>query len=192
MPSMMLPCYPANSIFFATLPALLMNTTDPSAVPSPAPSSSPAAPSAPSPAQAARALLKQLQEQFPVFRDCLPLAIGIDKQLLARTPELNRKALRMALGIHTNSLRYLKAMEKATARFDLDGKQADDVTDAHRAHASQTLQERIRKNAEFQKAKRKAEETQRKAEEAERKAAEIERQRADKLNQLAAKFSKHS
>ena len=29
------------------------------------------------PALSARALLKQLQQQFPAFRDCLPLAIGI-------------------------------------------------------------------------------------------------------------------
>jgi ProP effector len=142
------------------------------------------------PAQAARALLKQLQEQFPVFRDCLPLAIGIDKQVLAQLPDLNRKALRIALGIHTNSLRYLKTMEKAAARFDLEGKQADEVTDAHRAHATQTLQERIKKNAEFHKERRKAEEAQRKSEEAQRKAAEAEAQRSEKLNQLAAKFSK--
>ena len=69
-----------------------------------------------------RALLKQLQQQFEAFRNCLPLEIGIDKQLLARMPSLNRKLMRAALGIHTGSMRYLRAMEKATVRYDLDGK----------------------------------------------------------------------
>src|ERR1700730_15852074 len=43
------------------------------------------------PAHQARALLKRLQTQFPAFRDCLPLAIGIDKQLNAELPEISRK-----------------------------------------------------------------------------------------------------
>lgn len=57
----------------------------------------------------ARSLLKTLQTEFPVFRESQPLSIGIDKQLLAQRPDLDRKILRVALGIHTNSLRYLKA-----------------------------------------------------------------------------------
>lgn len=137
----------------------------------------------PTPYQAARDLLKQLQQDFAVFRDCMPLAIGIDKQLAARLPDVSRKVLRMALGIHTNSLRYLKAMEKATARFDLDGAQADEVTDLHRSHAAKMLVERLKKDAEQRKAKRQADEAQKKAEEAERRHAE-------KLHQLAEKFSR--
>jgi ProP effector len=42
------------------------------------------------PSQNARQLLKDLQEKFPVFRDSQPLAIGIDKQLMARLPGLER------------------------------------------------------------------------------------------------------
>ncbi len=137
----------------------------------------------PNPFQSARILLKELQEKFPVFGDFLPLAIGIDKQLIAQNPEVSRKALRTALGIHTNSLRYLKGMEKATVRFNLDGTHADEVTDVHRTHATTTLKERFKKNAEQRKAQRLAEENQRKLEEA-------ERMRADKLNQLAEKFSR--
>ncbi len=139
--------------------------------------------STPNPFQSARILLKELQEKFSVFGDFLPLAIGIDKQLIALMPDVSRKSLRTALGIHTNSLRYLKGMEKATARFNLDGTHAADVTDEHRAHATTTLKERFKKNAEQRKAQQQAEEAQRKAEEA-------ERQRSEKLNQLAAKFSR--
>ena len=74
--------------------------------------SAPAAAPAAQPAPSARTLLKQLQQQFPAFRDCLPLAIGIDKQLLARMPGLDRKTMRAALGIHTGSMRYLRAMKR--------------------------------------------------------------------------------
>jgi ProP effector len=137
----------------------------------------------PTPAQAARATLKQFQDQFPVFRDCQPLAIGIDKQLMERVPGLTRKVLRLALGIHTSSLRYLKAMEKATVRYDLDGQTRDEVTEEHRAHASQTLRERFKKNAEQKK-------VQQAAARAEQEAEEAAAKRADKLNQLAAKFAK--
>eukprot|EP00257_Ricinus_communis_P012661 XP_002536249.2 uncharacterized protein LOC8261277 [Ricinus communis] len=136
--------------------------------------------SAPAPAaQSPRSLLKQLQSQFPAFRDFLPLAIGIDKQLLAVMPDLDRKTMRTALGIHTGSLRYLKVMEKAKVRHDLDGKPGAEVTDTHRAHATQVLQERYKKEAERKKAEREA-----------KAAEEAARVRADKLNQLAAKFSK--
>lgn len=139
----------------------------------------PAAPAAAS-NQTPRSLLKQFQQQFPAFRDCLPLAIGIDKQILARMPELDRKTMRSALGIHTGSLRYLKAMEKATVRFDLDGTAGAEVTDTHRAHAKETLQQRFKKEADRKKAERDA-----------AQAAEADKLRQEKLLQLASKFSRN-
>lgn len=144
----------------------------------------PVAASTPNPVQTARVLLKELQEKFAVFRDYLPLAIGIDKQLIALSPETNRKTLRIALGMHTNSLRYLKGMEKATHRFDLEGNSTDEVTEVHRTHATETLRERFKKNAEQRKLQRAAEAAQQAAE----KAAA---QHAEKLNQLTAKFSRN-
>ncbi|WP_035626693.1 ProQ/FINO family protein [Herminiimonas sp. CN] len=140
---------------------------------------------APSPIQHARALLKDLQERFVAFREYMPLAIGIDKQLIALMPDTNRKILRIALGIHTKSLRYMKVMEKATVRCDLDGNAADAITDEHRAHASEVLRERFKKDAEQRKA-------QRQAAEAQRAAAEAERRHSEKLGQLAAKFARGS
>lgn len=141
----------------------------------PAPEAAPAS-ATPSP----RTLLKQLQQQFPAFRKCLPLAIGIDKQLLERVPGLSRKTMRAALGIHTGSLRYLKVMEKATVRYDLDGNPGETVTETHRAHAKELLQQRFKKEAERRKAERAAE-----AE------AEAARLRQEKLLQLASKFSRN-
>ena len=159
-----------------------MNTT--SLVAESAETLAPATPAAATPAAAAvpsaRTLLKQFQQQFPAFRDCLPLAIGIDKQILARMPDLDRKTMRTALGIHTGSLRYLRAMEKATVRFDLDGAAGAEVTDVHRAHAKETLQQRFKKEAERKKAERDAAQV-----------AEADRLRQEKLLQLASKFSRN-
>jgi len=129
--------------------------------------------------QSPRALLKQLQQQFKAFRDCLPLAIGIDKQVLARLPNLNRKTMRAALGIHTGSMRYLRAMEKATVRYDLDGNAGAEVTDTHRQHAKELLQERFKKEAERKKAERELAVRE-----------EADRKRQEKLEQLASKFSR--
>ena len=159
-----------------------MNTT--SLVAESADTAAPATPAAAAPAASsvpsARTLLKQFQQQFPAFRDCLPLAIGIDKQILARMPNLDRKTMRTALGIHTGSLRYLRSMEKATVRFDLDGTAGAEVTDVHRAHAKETLQQRFKKEAERKKAERDAAQV-----------AEADRLRQEKLLQLASKFSRN-
>lgn len=142
------------------------------------PAKAPAGSAAASPLTA-RSLLKQFQEQFTPFRDCLPLSIGIDKQILARLPDLDRKLMRTALGIHTGSLRYLRVMEKAKVRYDLDGTAGAEVTQVHRDHATQVLQQRFKKEADRKKAERDAA-----AEE------EANRVRLDKLNQLTAKFSR--
>ena len=79
--------------------------------------------------QTAKALLKALQQQYPVLGDCQPMAIGIDKQLIAVQPEINRKLLRSALGMHAKSVRYLKVLQSAATRFNLDGSPADPVSE---------------------------------------------------------------
>lgn len=123
-----------------------------------------------------RTLLKELQVRFDVFRNFSPLAIGIDKQVLAQMPDVNKKALRLAMRSHTISTRYLKEMSKATQRLNLDGTPAGDVTDENRQHASDLLRERFKKQGE-----------QRKAAEL---AARAEQRKQEKLTQLAEKFGR--
>lgn len=130
-----------------------------------------------------RALLKDLHSRFEIFRNHSPLAIGIDKQILAILPELEKKALRMAMRSHTISTRYLKEMEKATVRLNLDATPAGEVTDENRTHAAEQLRERFKKQAD----QRKATEEANKAAEA---AAKAEQRRLEKLSQLADKFSR--
>jgi len=131
----------------------------------------------------ARALLKDIHARFDVFRNHSPLAIGIDRQIFALLPDLEKKALRLAMRSHTISTRYLKEMEKGKLRLNLDGTPAGEVTDENRQHATELLRERFKKQAE----QRKATEAAAKAAEA---AAKAEEQRLEKLSQLAEKFGR--
>ena len=133
----------------------------------------------------ARALLKDLQGRFDVFRNFSPLAIGIDKQLIAHQPDVNRKALRLALRSHTMSTRYLKEMQIAGARLNLDGSAAGEITDEARTHSGDLLRERFKKQAEQRKVGQQAAR-------AEQEAARAKQRRLEKLNQLTAKFGRNS
>lgn len=164
-------------------PAESVDTNANPAAPEAQQAQAPAAPApvaAPAQGLSARALLKQLQQEYPAFRDCLPLSIGIDKQLLARMPGLDKKVMRAALGIHTGSMRYLRAMEKAKTRHDLDGTAGAEVPEAHRLHAKEQLQQRFKKEADRKKAEREAAQEE-----------ENNRKRQEKLQALASKFSKN-
>ena len=118
-----------------------------------------------------------------MFRDFSPLAIGIDKQLIAQDPDVNRKALRLALRSHTMSTRYLKEMQIASARLNLDGSPAGEVTDEARTHSAELLRERFRKQAEQHKAEQEAARVV-------QEAAKAERRRLEKLSQLTEKFGR--
>lgn len=124
-------------------------------------------------------LLEQLQAEFPVFRDCKPLAIGIHKQLMERKPDLDKNMVRVALHGHTASTRYLKALTQGAPRLDLDGQPAGEVTVEQQELAVKTLRDRIKLVKERQK-----------ADEAQRKAEEEAAIRQTKLQQLAEKFGK--
>jgi len=76
-------------------------------------------------------------------------------------------------------MRYLKVMEKATERFNLEDVVDGEVSEIHRTHAAETLRERLKKEAEQRRAARAAEQ-----------AEEARRQSEEKLSQLAAKFSR--
>jgi ProP effector len=91
-----------------------------------------------------RALLETLAARYPAFRDVLPLTIGIDKQLLQQAEALgvSKKQLRLALALHTRSTRYLKVLTKATRRFDLNGQEAEVLSEEHRQYAAEMLHER--------------------------------------------------
>ncbi len=131
-----------------------------------------------------RGLLSKLQEISPTFRDYKPVALRIDKSIMERFPELERKIVRIAMRMHTTSTRYLKALEKDTHRYDLDGNQCEEITQEHREYAARTLKERFAEVARRKREKQKEEALKQREEAAEQR-------RADKLQQLVGRFSKH-
>ena len=124
-------------------------------------------------------LLEQLRQTFAVIRECQPLAIGIHKAIVERLPDTDKAQLKTVMKAHTASTRYLKALSQGTARFDLDGTAAGEITAEQREQATAALKERFRKGAERKRAEQ---------QEKERQAQEQERQQ--RLRQLAEKFKR--
>jgi ProP effector len=83
-------------------------------------------------------MLEQLAALYPalfgaVFR---PLKRGIFQDLLAAHPEVfERDALKVALGIHTRSTRYLQSVAAGEKRHDLSGQPVEDMAPEHVHHA---------------------------------------------------------
>lgn len=88
----------------------------------------------------AGAFLATLREKYLVFRDSLPLRLGIYDDLLAASPEIDPKVLSKALLIHCNSQWYLNAVStEHSQRFDLDGNRVGPVSVEHNQIAALKL-----------------------------------------------------
>ncbi len=101
------------------------------------PSGAQAAAQAPAP-QRVHPALEQLAGLYPhlfgaVFR---PLKRGIFQDLLAAHPDaFEREALKVALGIHTRSTRYLQTVAAGEQRHDLQGQPVEAMAPEHVHHA---------------------------------------------------------
>ena len=82
--------------------------------------------------------LEQLAQLYPQLFGAvfLPLKRGIFQDLLAAHPELfERDALKVALGIHTRSTRYLQSVAAGHQRHDLQGQPVEPMAPEHIHHA---------------------------------------------------------
>ena len=95
-------------------------------------------------------LLLKLGELYPrLFGPrFLPLKIGIYQDLVAAQPDaLPAADLKVALGLHTRSTRYIEAVASGLARHDLQGKPVEPVAPEHVQHAILELYKRRRGKA---------------------------------------------
>ena len=98
----------------------------------------PSAAGAPQAPRRAHPVLEQLAGLYPhlfgaVFR---PLKRGIFQDLLAAHPEaFDREALKVALGLHTRSTRYLQSVAAGEKRHDLAGQPVEAMAPEHVHHA---------------------------------------------------------
>lgn len=82
----------------------------------------------------AQPVLEKLFELYPQLfgQRFLPLKLGIFHELMAAHPDVFlRDDLKLALGVHTRSTRYLQSVAAGLARHDLDGKPVEPVAPEH-------------------------------------------------------------
>ena len=91
------------------------------------------------------AALSRLAEQFPqtfVLEKHLPhrpLKVGIAADIRAALPDLDRRALGVALKVYTHRIVYLQAIVVGADRVDLDGNPAGQVTASEAEYAAAVL-----------------------------------------------------
>lgn len=90
-------------------------------------------------------LLHKLFELYPRLFGArfLPLKLGVFQDLVAAHPEaLPAAELKVALGLHTRSTRYIEAVASGLPRHDLQGKPVEPVAPEHVHHAILELYKR--------------------------------------------------
>lgn len=83
---------------------------------------------------AAQPVLEKLFALYPHLfgQRFLPLKLGVFQDLLAAHPDVfQRDELKLALGVHTRSTRYLQAIAAGLPRHDLQGKVVEPVAPEH-------------------------------------------------------------
>ena len=89
-------------------------------------------------AQPVNHVLEKLFELYPKLfgRHFLPLKLGIFHDLMARHPDdFKKDELKLAMGKHARSNRYLECVAAGLARHDLDGNPVEPVSPEHVHHA---------------------------------------------------------
>jgi sRNA-binding protein len=89
-------------------------------------------------ARKANPVLERLFELYPKMFGArfLPLKLGVFQDLLALHPdEFKKEDLKIALGLHARSTRYLEAVAAGEKRHDLNGVPVEDVAPEHVHHA---------------------------------------------------------
>ena len=82
--------------------------------------------------------LERLFELYPKMfgAQFLPLKLGVFQDLLARHPDdFKKDELKLAMGQHARSTRYLEGVASGLARHDLDGNPVEPVSPEHVHHA---------------------------------------------------------
>lgn len=120
-------------------------TTPAPAAAAPSPESRPVNPS-PQPKQGGPAPIERLAVMYPAIFDFhapRPLALGTYHHVAAALPDLSHGAVSRLLQRWTKRLNYLAAIAApGSRRFNLDGSDAGEVSDEHRAHAAERLAEK--------------------------------------------------
>jgi hypothetical protein len=129
-----------------TEPAAATPAAAPADASAAATASTPSEPAAtPSARQQAMPVLERLFQLHPKLFGArfLPLKLGAFEDLMTRHgSEFTREQLKLALGVHARSTRYLESVAAGLPRHDLDGKPVEPVSPSHVFHAILEVQRR--------------------------------------------------
>ena len=84
-------------------------------------------------------IVTQWKEHYPVFKKCLPLKMGIDRDILEKHPDINVGLVKKALQFHVSSFKYLSSVCKQTHRFDLDEQPTAEISEEEKQHSKNFL-----------------------------------------------------
>ena len=110
----------------------------PPAASQPAPKTRKPKPSPAQPLRPAHQVLETLFQLYPKMFGArfLPLKLGVFQELMALHPDRFKKEdLKVALGLHARSTRYLESVASGAKRHDLNGVPVEDVAPEHVHHA---------------------------------------------------------
>lgn len=90
-----------------------------------------------------------IYHKYDVFKRCKPLALGIDKELIADLPQFDPSLISRVLTNHCHRPRYLIALSRGGKRFNLRGKPQGEITPEEQAIATQNpvVQESLARRA---------------------------------------------
>jgi len=109
-------------------------TSEASPADTPTPAVSPAPAKSKNRFASAQPVLEKLFELYPQLfgQRFVPLKLGVFQDLLAAHPEVFAKdELKLALGVHTRSTRYLQSVAQGLPRHDLQGQPLEPVAPEH-------------------------------------------------------------
>ena len=89
--------------------------------------------------EAAKALLAELRERFPVLADFRPLKLLVHLEVRAALEGTANIRIANALARHVNSHQYLKALAKGGPRYNLAGEVDGEVTEEQQRRAVEQL-----------------------------------------------------
>lgn len=89
--------------------------------------------------EAAKVLLTELRERFPVLADFRPLKLLVHLEVRAALEGTANIRIANALARHVNCPRYLKALAKGGPRYNLSGEVDGEVTEEQQRRAAEQL-----------------------------------------------------
>ena len=89
--------------------------------------------------EAAKALLAELRERFPVLADFRPLKLLVHLEVRAALEGTANIRIANALARHVNCYQYLKALANGGLRYNLSGEVDGEVTEEQQRRAAEQL-----------------------------------------------------